>query len=220
MFIVLVSYRSRGNQTFRREQLIKMLDNTHAYFKNNGLECKIVVAEQYNNNKFNRGFLLNVAFLESKVFQCKKYFHMNVDYYFDLTKKIPEELLNVEGFIELFKPPYPVLGSACVFDSDSYELINGFPNDLEGWGGDDWAIYNRIKTKQIKLLETPNYICNSGIITEINNQFCVDQSNNEKIIRLSFRPDIDTNGINSIHYKIDGHGEFHNGNDVIHLLIN
>jgi hypothetical protein len=99
MFIVLVSYRSRGNQTFRREQLIKMIDNTRTYFKNNGLECKIVVAEQYNNNKFNRGFLLNVAFLESKVFQCKKYFHMNVDYYFDLTKKIPEELLNVEGFI-------------------------------------------------------------------------------------------------------------------------
>jgi len=220
MFIVLVSYRSRGNQTFRREQLIKMLDNTCAYFKNNGLECKIVVAEQYNNNKFNRGFLLNVAFLESKVFQCKKYFHMNVDYYFDLTKKIPEELLNVKGFIELFKPPYPVLGSACVFDSDSYELINGFPNDLEGWGGDDWAIYNRIKTKQIKLIETPNHICNSGIITEINNQFCVDQSNNEKNIRLSFRPDIDTNGINSIHYKIDGHGEFHNGNDIIHLLVN
>ena len=219
MFIVLVSYRSRGNQTFRREQLIKMIDNTRTYFKNNDIECKIVVAEQNNNNKFNRGFLLNVAFLESKVFQCKKYFHMNVDYYFDLTKKIPEELLNVEGFIELFKPPYPVLGSACVFDSESYELINGFPNDLEGWGGDDWAIYNRIKMKHIKLLETPNHICNSGIITEINNQFCVDQSNNEKNIGLSFRPDIDTNGLNSINYKIDGNGEF-NGNDIIHLLVN
>ena len=220
MFIVLLSYRSRGVQTFRRAQLIKMIDNTLCHFKNNNIECRIVIAEQNNDEKFNRGFLLNVAFLESKVFNCKNYFHMNVDYYFDLTRKIPKDILNPSGFIELFKPPYPVLGSACVFDSDSYELINGFPNDLEGWGGDDWAIYNRIKARHIKLLKTPNHICNSGIITEINNQFCVDQSNNEKNIRLSFRNDIATNGINSIHYKIDGHGEFHNGNDVIHLLVN
>lgn len=220
MFIVLVSYRSRGIQTFRREQLIKMIDNTMNYFKNNDIECKIIIAEQNNNNKFNRGFLLNAAFLESKSFNCKKYLHMNVDYYFDLTKEMPPEVLNFEGFVELFKPSYPVLGSACFFDYDSYESINGFPNDLEGWGGDDWAIYNRIKAKDIKLLQTPNHICNSGIITEISNQGCVDQSNNEKNIRLSFRNDVHTNGLNSIHYRIDGYGEFHNGIDIIHLLLN
>lgn len=219
MFIVLVSYRSRGIQSFRRQQLIKMIENINIFFNKNGIEYKIVIAEQNNNNKFNRGYLLNVAFLESKVFECKKYLHMNVDYYFDLNKQMPSEVLNFKGFIELFKPPYPVLGSACIFDDESYELINGFPNDLEGWGGDDWAIYNRIRTKRVPILSTPNHICNSGLITEITNQSIVDQSNNEKNIRLSFRPDIDTNGLNSIHYRIDGHGEFHNGN-IIHLLVN
>jgi len=191
------------------------------FFIKNRVEYKIVVAEQNDDKNFNRGFLLNVAFLESERFNCNLYFHMNVDYSFDLTKKIPEELLNFGGgFLELFKHPYPVLGSACVFDSESYKLINGFPNDLEGWGGDDWAILNRIKYKNIKLFPTPNHLCNSGLITEENNQFCVDQTNNEKNISLSFRNDISTNGLNSIHYRLSGNGEFHNGKDIIHLLVN
>ena len=76
----------------------------------------------------------------------KQYFHMNVDCAFNLSRKYPQKLLDFDkGIIDLHKyHELPTLGSACIFDADSYKLINGFPNDLEGWGGEDWAIYNRI----------------------------------------------------------------------------
>ena len=76
MFIILISYRARGNQEFRRTQLMTAINNFKTYFELNKIEYKIVISEQNNDNKFNRGFLLNAAFLEAeKEFtKPKKYF--------------------------------------------------------------------------------------------------------------------------------------------------
>ena len=221
-FIILVSYRARGNQTFRREQLIRMIENVTTYFKQNKIKYEIVISEQYNDNKFNRGLLLNVAFLESekKHTTLKKYLHMNTDYTIDLSRPFPQDLLGIKkGFIDLHRPPFPVLGAACIFDPESYKTINGFPNDLEGWGGDDWAIYNRIKQKDINIV-MPDKLFNSGFIIEEFVSFHNDQNNNEKNISLANRNDCDSNGINSIVYTIEGFGEFHNGDNILHYLVN
>ena len=221
MFIVLVSYRAIGIQSFRRNQLIKAINNYETYFEQNKIEYKIVISEQNNDAKFNRGLLLNAAFLESEktfVFP-KKYIHMNTDYLFNLSRKFPQELLVLSfGFIDLHRPPFPVLGAACVFDGESYNKINGFPNDLEGWGGDDWAIYNRIIRNSIPL-HTPKGLFNSNFIHEENVLFGNDESNNQKNREYANRDDCAYNGLNSIKYKIDGFGEFHNGKNIFHNLI-
>jgi hypothetical protein len=223
MFIILVSYRARGNQQFRREELIKAINNFESYFEKNKIEYKIVISEQNNDKKFNRGLLLNAAFIESeKNFNFpKKYIHMNTDYNFDLFRPFPEEFLDFkEGFIDLHRPPYPVLGAACIFDSKSYTKINGFPNDLEGWGGDDWAIYNRIVSNNINIV-TPDGLFNSGFIIEERIIFDNDDSNNNKNMYLASRDDCAVNGLNSINYNVDNVlGEFHNGNNIFHYLIN
>ena len=222
IFIILVSYRARGIQEFRKNQLIKLIDNIKIYFNKNEIEYKIFISEQNNDNKFNRGLLLNIAFLESeKIFNnSKKYFHMNTDYTIDLSRKFPKELLEFKkGFIDLYRSPYPVLGAACVFDSESYKIINGFPNDLEGWGGDDWAIYNRIIEHKINLM-TPENLFNSNFIIEENFVFNNDSTNNYLNIELSKRNDSKENGLNSIKYKYEGNGDFHDGNTIYHYLIN
>ena len=145
---------------------------------------------------------------------------MNTDYHFNLSRTFPDEILQFkEGFLDLHRPPIPVLGAACLFDVKSYEKINGFPNDLEGWGGDDWAIYNRIIKNNIQIL-TPNGLFNSNFILEEVIHFNNDQSNNHKNIALGQRDDSQYNGLNSIKYKLDGHGEFHNGDKIFHFLIN
>lgn len=219
MFIVLVPYRARRDQQFRRNELISMLANVKQYFTKNNIEYKIIICEQNDNNKFNRGILLNIAFLEGEKLGSNKYFHMNTDYLFDLTRSFPNEILDFSnGFLDLHRPPYPVLGAACVFDSDSYKTINGFPNDLVGWGGDDWAIYYRILKKNICVL-TPTNLFNSGFILETRYDFITDQSNNEKNQSLGLRDDIDTNGINSCNYTIDTFGEFNDGDTVFHFLV-
>jgi hypothetical protein len=222
MFIILVSYRARGIQTFRRNEIIKMIDNVKTYFEKSMIPYKIFISEQNNDKKFNRGLLLNVAFLEcEKLFNFdKKYFHMNTDYTINLSKDFPKDLLEFkQGFLDLFRPPFPVLGAACIFDAESYKLINGFPNDLEGWGGDDWAIYNRIMHHNVNII-TPINLFNNNFIIEEHLIFGNDESNNSHNINLASRNDSETNGLTSLIYNIEGQGEFHDGNIVFHYLIN
>ena len=223
MFIILVSYRAREPQCFRRNEIKKMIENVNTFFSTNNIEYKIVICEQNNDIKFNRGILLNIAFLESeKLFRYnKKYIHMNTDYTFNLDRKFPIEFLNLQkGFLDLYRFPYPILGSACVFDPESYKEINGFPNDLYGWGGDDWAIYNRIMYKKINI-ETPDNLFNSGfILEECNTTDHIPgyKDTNDNNMKLARRNDIYTNGLNSCRYNIDNNGEFHDGNIVFHYL--
>ena len=222
MFIVLVSYRARGVQSFRRNQLEKTIQNFKTFFEKNKIEYRVVIAEQNNDKKFNRGLLLNVAFLESeKSFTFpKKYIHMNADYNFNLSHKFPKEIMEFHtGFMELFRVNAPVLGSACVFDGESYKKTNGFPNDIEGWGGDDWAILHRIQQNDIPL-SSPEGLLNNNFIIEEEIPFQNDQSHNRNNIALAKRNDFTSNGLNSIDYNIDGFGEFHDGNDIFHYLIN
>ena len=223
MFIFLIAYRARGNQQFRRLQLSLLIENIKTYFDKHNIEYKIMIYEQNDDDWFNRGKLLNVAFLESeKLFNFpKKYFHMNTDYLIDLNRSFPLEILNLKtGVIDLYRPPYDVLGAACVFDPESYKIINGFPNDLLGWGGDDWAIYKRLITQNVSLFY-PENLSNSGFIIENNDDKTItDQSNNGRNIELACRDDINTNGLSSCIYKINSNnGEFHNENYIYHYLV-
>jgi len=221
MYIILVSYRARGVQSFRRKEVADLIQNVKAYFAKIGHEYKIVICEQNDDRKFNRGALLNIAFLLSeKLFPHeKKYIHMNADYRFNMERPFPYEIVELKsGFMELFTLPYPILGSACVFDPESYKVVNGFPNDLWGWGGDDWAIYNRIKQKHVPIFKPAN-IHNSGFIQEIHSQIKNDESNNAPNIRLAHRPDLETNGLNSCEFRVDREGEFHDGSAVFHYAV-
>ena len=103
---------------------------------------------------------------------------------------------------------------------ESYTIINGFPNDLLGWGGDDWAIYNRLIRKNVSIYY-PKNLSNSGFIIENNDDKKVtDISNNDKNMQLAKRDDIDTNGLSSCIYTINNKGEFHNENNIYHYLVN
>jgi hypothetical protein len=225
MFIFLIAYRARGIQTFRKEQLTLLIKNINLYLSSNKIEYKIMICEQNDDERFNRGKLLNIAFLESeKLFDFpdpNKYFHMNTDYLFDLKRSFPLAILNLNnGVIDLHRPIPGVLGAACVFDPDSYKIINGFPNDLLGWGGDDWAIYNRLIRKQVQIFY-PRNLSNSGFIIENNDDKKItDQSNNFKNMELSKRNDIETNGLTTCIYKINNNGEFHDEKKYIyHYLV-
>ena len=143
MIAVLVPYRARGVQTFRRAQLAQMIENCTLYFEKNEVSFKIFIVEQNDDRNFNRGLLLNVAFVRALRSKERgddeedatryRYMHMNVDYNFDLARAFPRELFARRGFVELYRPfEYPVLGSACSFDEEAYRRVNGFPNDL--WG--------------------------------------------------------------------------------------
>jgi hypothetical protein len=102
---------------------------------------EIIIVNQENNKKFNRGKLLNIGFKE----------RLNSNFIFthdvDL---IPEEELiknvyTVEKFdaLRIFSAHDSSLGGICKFSSESFLKCNGFPNHIWGWGIEDRALYNR-----------------------------------------------------------------------------
>mgnify|MGYP000135231218 CR=1 FL=1 len=220
MFVFLIAYRARGLQTFRRGQIVRMLESIKTYFGKHGVPFTILIAEQDDDERFNRGKLLNAAFLESELLLTRphKYVHFNVDYEFNQDFPFPAELLTfTSGIIDLHRLQLPVLGAACVFDADSYKKMGGFPNDLCGWGGDDWAIYNRAMSAGVKV-HTPDGLFNSGLVIEHCVTFNNDTSMNDTNMQLAKRNDSDTNGVSTCTYRVTGKGEFHAGN-VIHYLV-
>jgi hypothetical protein len=198
-----------------------MIESIKTYFGKHGVPFTILIAEQNDDERFNRGKLLNVAFLESELNLTgpRKYVHFNVDYEFNQEFPFPGELIAfTTGIIDLHRPDYPVLGAACVFDPNSYKQMGGFPNDLHGWGGDDWAIYNRAMSAGVEI-HTPAGLFNSGFVIEHKVTFDVDFSANDRNRLLANRNDSLTNGVSTCTYTVSGKGEFHDGDLVLHYLV-
>jgi hypothetical protein len=230
LYIINITYRSKGIQQFRRNELISILNNIKTYFDQHNKQFIIYVAEQNNVLPFNRGILYNIAFIEcEKLFSNidRTYIHFNCDYLIDLSYPFPEELDNFEpGFMDIFAIiEQPILGGCCAFNVGSYIKSNGFPNNLYGWGGEDWAIRRRITENCVNYYRTELYKSgwvkdNSVDKTPETFDFDGAENNNNLNINLGLTEPIIDNGIDNCNYELDGFGEFHNGNDIYHILTN
>lgn len=54
---------------------------------------------------------------------------------------------NVENNARIFQDNYLFIGGVCVFDKASFLKINGYPNSVWGWGGEDEILLLRIYQK-------------------------------------------------------------------------
>jgi hypothetical protein len=137
--IIVVPYRNRT------KQFDFFLKNTIPLIEKHLPKTKVVVVEQNSGKLFNRGCLLNIGFTEYK--DKTKYF---------LTHDI--DINPTELFLEKYKldvPPNTVMGlytSVCntlggiiKISSKNIFKVNGFPNDIWGWGAEDSALQNRTK---------------------------------------------------------------------------
>jgi hypothetical protein len=139
----------------RQKQLDMLLSTLNSY----GLEYKVIV--QNDNKKFNRGLLLNRGVLENQ----------DRDYYiFHDVDLIPDTDL-----IEYYKvyPTTPIhlgyrgqryskldgsmhfLGGVLSINKYDFQSVNGFPNNFWGWGGEDDALRNRLRIKNIEVTYPP-----------------------------------------------------------------
>lgn len=232
MLLVNIPYRARGLHTFRKTQLYNLINNCKEYFKLNNIEFKIIIIEQNGDELFNRGKLLNIAFLESEKLFSKynvTYMHINCDYTFNINHTFPKNLLYLDdNFYNLFNVECMKnnsLGGCCLFNSKLFNSINGFPNNFYGWGGEDRHIYYRCLTKNIKIIETKytnkNKDKSKNFINDENNDNITDTSKNIKHLMASKINDIQTNGLTNCKYKIVVNGEFDdNTNNIYHFIVN
>jgi len=143
--ILIIPYRNR------EEHLKYFIDNSVPLLKKYMENMKVVIVEQTEGKPFNRGKLLNVVFKEYED-ECKYIITHDVD--INPKKKAIIELYNDEVDDNVFKG---ILTSPCdtlapIFKTNIKNLfvINGFPNNIWGWGVEDKAIQNRVLHYQFK----------------------------------------------------------------------
>lgn len=231
-FIFHIPYRARGNQTFRRSQLQKAIKSITTYFSKYTYQFKIIVCEQNDDMPFNRGVLFNIGFLESEKrfpYASTKYIQFNTDIEIN-DVSFPMELLKfTNGFMEINScittegtPSTLFLANCCIYDKKSYLKCNGFPNNLYGWGGDDFAMKRRIKSKNINFIQTTESL--SKFVSEDISQQKLYTHNDQEVncqnITKALNDEIEGNGVDSCKYTIDAYGEFHDENsNVYHLMV-
>jgi hypothetical protein len=147
-FTVIVPFREQAEQK-RGEQLKKFLK----HFEKIGYP--VLVVEQEEGKKFNRGMLLNIG---ADLADSEYVIFHDVDL---LPKKV------ILPYYEVF-PDSPVhigkawrtkydnegfLGGVISISKKDLKSINGFPNNFWGWGGEDDAMRVRMKRKNISVVQ-------------------------------------------------------------------
>lgn len=119
----------------------------------------IYVIDQNNADKFNRGLLLNIGFHIASITKGKVYeryiFH-DVDSYPDNELKeqytidtIAYPIIHYASPLLDYKYKYQnFFGGIVGFDKSTFKKINGFPNNIFGWGGEDDILKQRVTLKR------------------------------------------------------------------------
>lgn len=153
---IIIPYRDRFHQ------LATLLYYLHHILQRQELKYQIFVTEQWGNGTYNKGVLMNAAFIYASTripFQCFVFHDVDL---------IPEDDRNMYSC-----PQYPRHMSVAI-DEMNYELlyeeliggvlnmprehflrVNGYSNLYWGWGAEDDDLYFRIKKSKIKLVRPP-----------------------------------------------------------------
>lgn len=158
--ILIVPFRENTFQN-RGEQLEKFIRH---YSKKYAI---LIVTQSDDDRKFNRGTLLNIGFdflnRKENIGLQKKFeaFIMHdvdllfppefTDKYYGLTSLQKSEIIHYGKLVQDYYDYKDFLGGAIEFSRESFQKINGFPNHIYGWGGEDDALKVRIASEKIKV---------------------------------------------------------------------
>eukprot|EP00930_Biecheleria_cincta_P015435 TRINITY_DN12886_c0_g1_i1.p1 TRINITY_DN12886_c0_g1~~TRINITY_DN12886_c0_g1_i1.p1 ORF type:complete len:978 (+),score=135.56 TRINITY_DN12886_c0_g1_i1:80-3013(+) len=156
---LVVPFRDRGAHLERFRERIQ----AHAESWNSrGVKhhWHVFVAEQFDNQLFNRGYLFNVGLHYATEFEKKtgQQFDCVVMHDIDI---LPTPVVDygwclwpnqLSGEIECWNwgVPYPDnVGGVVSLSPQHWRAINGFSNEYEGWGGEDDDLYLRLKINNL-----------------------------------------------------------------------
>ena len=224
---ICIPYRARDNNFFRKNQLDRFIKHFKEYMLKNQpyIKYKIIILEQNNLLPFNRGLLLNIGFLEcEKEYEninskeqnklCIPYYvHHNCDLFpiIDFDKKIDYSYTGINEVRDIFGYNGGI-GGISIFNRISFKLVNGFPNNMNGWSNEDVLLLNRCKKKNL-LIKRNNY--NKGIYEENHKR---DDSWHDINIKNGLNDNYETNGLSTCKYTCKKINSEFNQNNVIHYL--
>lgn len=154
---IIVPYRNREKQL----ELFK--DYITRFLNKQGIvEYIVIVVNQADRKKFNRGKLLNIGFLEAKVRGCDYVIFHDVDMlpweadftYSDRPLQIANKFIADGEFNRIIQRNY--FGGVTLFSVKDFEKINGYSNKYKGWGFEDDDLLLRCRELNLEL-DTESY---------------------------------------------------------------
>lgn len=150
--IILIPYRDR------QKHLDYFLQETVPLLHRNLPDSKVIIVEQIPGKLFNRGKLLNVGFKE---FEDQTNYFITNDVDINPKEKTIQDLYASE--IEesdlirgIYNNKHGTLGGLIKIKHEHVFRVNGFPNDIWGWGSEDGALI--IRTEIFKLKFQPHFL--------------------------------------------------------------
>jgi DNA-directed RNA polymerase subunit E'/Rpb7 len=148
----------------RIDNLNKFITHFNKYeLQDNSLDVYII--DQNNNEKFNRGLLLNIGFSISRIKHYDRYIFHDVDTYpdigmFELYFRFIDKNIHYTcpGHDNIKYNFYTFFGGVSSFTESDFDRINGFPNTFFGWGKEDDALYNRTVANNVNFYR-PDKTC-------------------------------------------------------------
>ncbi|CAF3593672.1 unnamed protein product [Rotaria sordida] len=156
---IIIPYRDRF------EHLVTLLYYLHPILQRQELDYKIYVSEQIGNGTYNKGVLMNAAFIYASNeydFQCFVFHDVDL---------IPEDDRNMYSCPILprhmsaavnemnYKLSYEeLIGGVLNIRTEHFLTVNGYSNLYWGWGAEDDDLYYRLKDVSLKVLRPPSSI--------------------------------------------------------------
>lgn len=219
--IIAIPFRNRDRHL---EYFIK---NTVPLLEQHLPNTKVVVIEQTDGKLFNRGALLNVAFKE---YQNKTRYFFTHDVDINPTIKIIKNIYTDEknDIYRIKSGHIYSLGGIIKVKHDVIFDINGFPNNIWGWGIEDRALYFRCIIKNIQITDnktqifkimphtsnSQKYTGEKKILSDIWSQDYINKIDNKKKEDM-----IMTSGLNNLKYTILERKMLHNMVELIKVDI-
>lgn len=208
--IILIPFRNR------EKHLNYFIQNTIPLIQKYLTNTLVVIIEQEEGKLFNRGCVLNVGFKEYQD-QTKYFITQDIDINPKkdcLVKYYNKEINNIISGILI--SPCITLGGIIKISSENIFKLNGFPNDIWGWGSEDKALENRrvffniereiIFLHHKKNINNENFIC----FDDINDRKSLNHQKNHQFHYIDYN-NLDSkqkeeiifnSGLNNISYQI------------------
>lgn len=149
---IIVPYRKR------EAQLKKFLKHIQKFLKKSNIQtfC-IIVVDQIDRKKFNRGKLLNIGFIEAEKKGCDYVVFHDVDMlptdvsyeYSDKPLQLANVFINDGDFTRSIQRNY--FGGATLFTVKDFKSVNGYSNKYKGWGFEDDDLLLRCREVGLEL---------------------------------------------------------------------
>ena len=156
---VIVPYRNRS------KQLEIFLSHMNSFLNFQSINHIFIIVNQIDKHRFNRGALINIGFIESRLLVDYIVMHdvdllpLNVK---QLSYQYPEN-----GPIHLASPKYhPIyhyptyVGGILIMTCKDFERINGMSPLYWGWGREDDNFYVRMKLAKMRIYRPNNLLTN------------------------------------------------------------